>query len=96
MSEAGKKLSEVATQKSSEVYGTVSDKVRKIKFQLNAIFFVLSIFTLFSYFMFCSCFSFYLFICYWYKVKEGELLKGISDQASSVAGLVSDFELFVL
>merc|ERR1712141_761567 len=27
MSEAGKKLSEVATQKSSEVYGTVSDKV---------------------------------------------------------------------
>merc|ERR1712088_1304487 len=27
MSEAGKKLSDVATQKSSEVYGTVSDKV---------------------------------------------------------------------
>jgi len=50
MSEAGKKLSEVATQKSSEVYGTVSD-----------------------------------------KVKEGELLKGISDQASSVAGLVSNY-----
>jgi len=50
MSEAGKKLSEVATQKSSEVYGNVSD-----------------------------------------KVKEGELLKGISDQASSVAGLVSNY-----
>ena len=46
--------------------------------------------------MFRTCFSFYLFICYWYKVKEGELLKGISDQASSVAGLVSNFELFVL
>ena len=44
MSEAGKKLSEVATQKSSEVYGTVSDKVRKIKFQLNAIFFVFLLF----------------------------------------------------
>ena len=46
--------------------------------------------------MFRSCFSFYLFICYWYKVKEGELLKGISDQASSVAGLVSNFELLVV
>jgi len=50
MSEAGKKLSEVATQKSSEVYSTVND-----------------------------------------KVKEGEILKGISDQASSVAGLVSNY-----
>ena len=38
MSEAGKKLSEVATQKSSEVYGTVSDKVRESKIRINAIF----------------------------------------------------------
>jgi len=50
MSEAGKKLSEVATLKSTEVYGTVSE-----------------------------------------RVKDGELLKGISDQASSVAGLVTNY-----
>lgn len=50
MTEAGKKISEVATQKSTEVYGTVSD-----------------------------------------KVKDGELLKGISDQASSVAGMLGNY-----
>lgn len=50
VTEAGKKLSEAATQKSTEVYGNVSD-----------------------------------------KVKDGELLKGISDQANSVAGMVSTY-----
>lgn len=50
MTEAGKKLGEVATQKVSEVSGTVSE-----------------------------------------KVKDGELLKGITEQASSVAGVVGAY-----
>ena len=48
MSEAGKKLSEVATQKSSEVYGTVSDKVRQGQYTFCS--FILFIYLLFSYF----------------------------------------------
>ena len=37
MSEAGKKLSEVATLKSTEVYGTVSEKVRMSETLSNAL-----------------------------------------------------------
>ena len=52
MSEAGKKLSEVATQKSSEVYSTVNDKVRtktnRRSFEL-LIFYSLFLFILFMF-----------------------------------------------
>ena len=43
MSEAGKKLSEVATQKSSEVYGTVSEKVGTIKCCFNELSWLVSV-----------------------------------------------------
>ena len=45
MSEAGKKLSEVATQKSSEVYGTVSDKVRQDNIHFVHLYYLFIVFS---------------------------------------------------
>ena len=95
MTEAGKKISEVATQKSTEVYGTVSNKVRIMEdLNFHLFFFHLVLVSLFSFYsLFCL---FFVYIDYTYvgiKVKDGELLKGISDQASSVAGMVSSLQI---
>ena len=60
MTEAGKKISEVATQKSTEVYGTVSNKVRIMEDLNFHLFFSFS----FSIFIFILQFILFIFCLY--------------------------------